>query len=55
MQKTTKKGLFLNRETVRHLDDAQLRKVNGGARIYTPIGRDGNTDPVYSWVEDPNL
>jgi hypothetical protein len=37
--------LTLRKETLRHW-------VTGGSRIHIPGGFDGNTNPIYIWVDD---
>jgi hypothetical protein len=39
--------LTLQTETLRRLDDSQLHRVAGGARIWKPLGFADDTTPIY--------
>jgi hypothetical protein len=40
-------SLKLRTETLRRLDDPQLRGVAGGGRLRVPVGFADNTTPIY--------
>lgn len=44
-QKTASR--MLRKETLRRLDDAQLQRAAGGARLRVPVGFADNTTPIY--------
>jgi len=46
-------SLALRKETLRQLEKSELLRVDGGARIYTPIGHADDTTPIYSYQELP--
>jgi len=46
-------ALRLHKETLRRLDDSELRGAVGGARMWKPAGFDDDTTPIYSEVEEP--
>jgi hypothetical protein len=43
--------LALRKETLRHLDSADLQKAAGGVRIWKPLGFADDTTPIYGWSE----
>jgi len=45
--------LALRRETLRLLGDSELRRVDGAARMWRPVGFDDDTAPIYSYEEAP--
>ena len=45
--------LALRRETLRLLGDSELRRVDGAARLWRPVGFDDDTAPIYSEMEMP--
>jgi len=56
MEKKTKQKvtlLALRKETLRRLEDSELRGAVGAARMWKPVGFDDDTTPIYSEVEEP--
>ena len=45
--------LVLRKETLRRLEDSELREAAGGARAWKPLGFGDDTAPIYSEVEEP--
>jgi hypothetical protein len=52
MRTTKVTSLTLQKETLRPLENSDLPAVAGGVRIWKPVGRADNTDPIYSWEDD---
>lgn len=50
-QKTS--SLALRKETLRQLEKSELQHVDGGAKMWVPIGRADDTTPIYSYQELP--
>jgi len=45
--------LALHKETLRRLEDSELRGAVGAARLWRPVGFDDDTTPIYSYEEVP--
>ncbi|HKH48852.1 MAG TPA: hypothetical protein VKM72_29650 [Thermoanaerobaculia bacterium] len=50
-QKTS--SLALHKETLRRLEDSELRGAVGAARLWKPAGFEDDTTPIYSYEEVP--
>jgi hypothetical protein len=47
-------SLVLRKETLRQLEESKLQGVAGEVRMWRPVGSyDENTDPIYSYVDEP--
>jgi len=55
MEKKQQKAspLALHKETLRRLEDSELRGAVGEARGWKPVGFDDDTTPIYSYEEVP--
>ena len=45
-------SLGLHKETLRRLDDSQIKGVAGGGRIRVPVGHADDTTPIYDETGD---
>lgn len=50
-QKTS--PLALRKETLRQLEDSELRGAAGAARMWKPTGFDDDTTPIYGYEDVP--